>query len=511
MKRGISPVIAVILLLSITVIISVMVFNFTEDYFSDSQEQIDSGNLIFEAIGNYEVYSTLDETYLQLSGPINISNVILEGNDCSDSLNGYYNSSYLNLNLTSCNSNLETTTPLLTLELTDNSVLQFTLNIKKDVSSDRILTKSPIFISTWNTSAISNSSSNATQIRLPLESSGTYNFIVDWGDGSNDTITTWNQGATTHNYSSAGVYTLKITGQISGWRFSNGGDRLKISDISNWGSLNLGNNGGYFYGAANLDVSAKDRLNLSGTTSLFRAFRESGIGDVHFNNWKTENITNMGSLFLGATNFNSDLSNWDVGKVSSMGVTFYNNQNFNSDLSNWDVSNVTTFFYTFYNTTNFNSDLSNWNVSNVVIMEGMFMLTYFNSDLSNWDVRNVRDANFLFLGANNFNNANLSNWNVSSMELMAYMFSGTNFSGDISSWDTSSAINMSGLFSDNPVFNVDISSWNTSNVTDMSWMFENTTSFNQDLSSWDVDQVTRCIDYDNLASSWILPKPGFTC
>ena len=47
------------------------------------------------------------------------------------------------------------------------------------------------FISTWKTDNEGVSLSN--QIFLNLDSSGTYNFVVDWGDGSSDEITTWDQ------------------------------------------------------------------------------------------------------------------------------------------------------------------------------------------------------------------------------------------------------------------------------------------------------------------------------
>ena len=61
---------------------------------------------------------------------------------------------------------------------------------------------------------------------------------------------------------------IAIRGQIDGWRFNNTGDRKKLSDISNWGSLTLGNAGGYFYGATNLTLTATDAPDLGGTTDL---------------------------------------------------------------------------------------------------------------------------------------------------------------------------------------------------------------------------------------------------
>ena len=66
------------------------------------------------------------------------------------------------------------------------------------------------FVSNWNTANTSGGSSTSTQIQLPLESSGTYNFVVDWGDGNTDTITAWNQAETLHTYASSGTYTITI-------------------------------------------------------------------------------------------------------------------------------------------------------------------------------------------------------------------------------------------------------------------------------------------------------------
>src|SRR5271157_4830705 len=70
------------------------------------------------------------------------------------------------------------------------------------------------FISTWNTALTSTGSSGINQVRLPLISNGTYDFVVAWGDGTNDTITAWNQAQVMHMYASAGVYTINITGTI---------------------------------------------------------------------------------------------------------------------------------------------------------------------------------------------------------------------------------------------------------------------------------------------------------
>ncbi|MFX1554854.1 MAG: hypothetical protein ACFFBV_13070, partial [Promethearchaeota archaeon] len=149
------------------------------------------------------------------------------------------------------------------------------------------------FISVWNTKPTSPGSSNGTQIKFPLESGGTYNFSVNWGDGNYDNITSWNQEEVTHTYASAGVYTIIINGTLIGWRFNAGGDRLKLLEIKKWGALRLGNSGSYFRDCSNLNLTASDNLDLTGTTTLHETFRGcSNLGDTgNMNSWDVSNVT----------------------------------------------------------------------------------------------------------------------------------------------------------------------------------------------------------------------------
>jgi hypothetical protein len=83
-------------------------------------------------------------------------------------------------------------------------------------------------INTANTSAGSTASD---QFKLPLVSSLPLNAVVDWGDGSSDTITVFNQAETTHTYATYNEFTISITGDLSGWKFNNGGDKLKMKNV----------------------------------------------------------------------------------------------------------------------------------------------------------------------------------------------------------------------------------------------------------------------------------------
>jgi hypothetical protein len=117
------------------------------------------------------------------------------------------------------------------------------------------------FQSTWKTD--NPGVSNSDQIALPLIDGGEYDFVVKWGDGTQDTITVWNQAETTHTYGSgAGTYTVQIDGIINGWNFNLGGDCQKLLDISAWGTLRLSNNPGdighYFDGCTNLTIRMEE-------------------------------------------------------------------------------------------------------------------------------------------------------------------------------------------------------------------------------------------------------------
>ena len=73
--------------------------------------------------------------------------------------------------------------------------------------------KTGTFVSTWKTDNAG--TSGATQITLPLEAGGTYDFGINWGDGSSSKITAYDQAEVTHTYPIAGTYTVKIDGVIN--------------------------------------------------------------------------------------------------------------------------------------------------------------------------------------------------------------------------------------------------------------------------------------------------------
>ncbi|MFX1395974.1 MAG: BspA family leucine-rich repeat surface protein [Promethearchaeota archaeon] len=345
------------------------------------------------------------------------------------------------------------------------------------------------FSSRWDTrnSGVSNSS----QIRLPLEPSGKYDFLVEWGDKTHDRIRSWNQLEVTHTYSSEGTYTVNITGIIIGWRFNNVGDQLKLLEIEHWGGLRLGNSGSYFYGCNNLIITASDVLNLMGTTDLSKAFMSCGNVRINkINEWEMSSVSNMSYMFHGASGFNQYIGDWDVSSVTDMSYMFSNARSFNGDISGWNVSSVTDMSHMFSNAQSFGRDIGGWDVSSVTDMSYMFYWCidpYFNPNIGGWNVSSVTDMSYMFYAAIEFNQ-NIGDWDVSSVTDMSHMFDHAEaFNQNIGGWDVSSVTDMSYMFYDLS-FNQNLGDWNVSSVTNMEGMFR--------------DVMLSTANYDSLLIGW---------
>ena len=339
------------------------------------------------------------------------------------------------------------------------------------------------FITIWETTTANE------EIVVPTESSQTYNYTINWGDGTIDTNETGNGY---HTYLTPGMHTVEITGDFPAIYFYDEDDdeRNKIRDIKQWGAIKWKTFYESFYECSNLTSTAVDVPDLSEVTNMQEMFYNASSFNGDVSNWNVSNVTNMEGIFYNASSFNGDVSSWDVSNVTNMYYMFEGASVFNRNLSAWDVSNVTDMRYMFSGASSFNGDVSSWDVSNVTNMKNLFNgASVFNGDLSAWDVSKVTNMEGLFNGATAFN-GDVSNWDVSNVTNMKNLFIGASvFNGDLSAWDVSKVTNMEALFKGATAFNQDISSWDVSNVTTMDRMFSLTDIFNQDLSSWDVSKV----------------------
>lgn len=307
------------------------------------------------------------------------------------------------------------------------------------------------FISTWKTN--NPGSSTSTQIKVPTVSTGTYNCVVDWGDSTTSTITTYNDAAWTHTYSIAGTYTVSISGVFKGIFFNSSGDNGKITNISQWGILDLGNtaSGAYFFGCTNMTITALDILNTSTVSIFISAFRNcASITSIpSIDSWDMSNITNMSFAFSGNTNFNGDISSWKTSKVTNFDNCFAACVNFNSDLSAWNIGSCTSMSATFSNCTTFNGNISTWNTSNVTNMNNILSnCAVFNRDIGLWNVSNVTQMSFSFSGCTILNPASIGTWNTIKLSNANSLFTNcTAWNQDISLWNIAALTTASNMLS----------------------------------------------------------------
>ena len=298
---------------------------------------------------------------------------------------------------------------------------------------------------------------------LPLDSSSTINSTVDWGDSSSDTITSFDQAESTHTYTTAGTYTVKMLGTVNGWAFNNAGDRLLIRDISRWGIFNWSKKSA-FYGCAGLTVSALDRPLI--TTDQFYA------------------------EFAGCTALTEvpSLGNWDVSSLTKIQYMFYQSPNVTSiDVSDWDVSNVT-IFSNMFNTLlteigNLISigDISGWDVSNGTSFQNMFRGTGITSiDISGWDLRGTTNGNRFASGvfASCISLQSITARNIQLGNKINYMFQETESlqSLDLTGADFSLVTEAMYAFAGCDLPSIDVSGFGFGALTEVEYMFQNMTS-----------------------------------
>lgn len=401
------------------------------------------------------------------------------------------------------------------------------------------------FISTWDTTkTVAGVSSASNQIRLPLVSGGSYTFTVNWGDGTSTNVTSYAQiysgetVARTHTYTNPGVYTVSITGTITGWRFQDATKSLltdynKIKSIQSWGPLRLGavaGNIGYnFAWCDNLSLSSvTDVLNLTGVTSLKGLFMTDYASGFYLttinriNEWNTAAITDMSYMFHGQSYFNSSVSNWITNLVTNMSYMFAACDLYDQPMLRPPGSPI-------------------WNTGAVTDMSYMFLGTIrsgsaFNQNISTWPVTAVRNMKGMFSRATSFNNgfpagqAGTLDWTTTLLgfgtgngaEAMRFMFSNArSFNCSINSFNTANVTSLESTFENAILFNNGAATtlqigtsavtslkrtfygaaafnnflptttyWITNAVTDMSETFAYATSFNKNIGSWNTGAVT---------------------
>ncbi|MCB9168868.1 MAG: BspA family leucine-rich repeat surface protein [Flavobacteriales bacterium] len=254
------------------------------------------------------------------------------------------------------------------------------------------------FVTTWQTNYIGET------ITIPTTGTG-YNYYVDWGDG---TVSNYTADAT-HAYTSPGLHTVRIGGAFPHIYFNSVGDKDKILDVVQWGSIQWTSMVSAFRGCTNLQVSATDAPDLSQCTSMQSMFRGCSSFNTPVASWDVSHVTDMSYLFRDCTIFNQPVDTWDVAQVTNMEHLFAVCPAFDQDLSSWNTGAVQKMNSMFEFDVSFQQDISGWDVSQVFSMNGMLQgATAFDRDLGAWDISSLTAA------SNMLSNTSLSTANYDS-------------------------------------------------------------------------------------------------
>ena len=172
------------------------------------------------------------------------------------------------------------------------------------------------FVSVWATTAI-----NET-ITIPTQND-TFNAVVDWGDGTVETITTYN--GFSHVYDDIGDHTISITGTFPNIYMQGAASATKLKKVLNLGTV--------------------------GWTSLQSAFRScSNLTDFTSGSTDTSAVSITNAMFYQCFSLNSlDVSSFDTSSVATMSYMFRGCAALTRvDVTSFDTSSVATMFGMFY-------------------------------------------------------------------------------------------------------------------------------------------------------------------
>ncbi|WP_188505791.1 BspA family leucine-rich repeat surface protein [Parapedobacter pyrenivorans] len=248
------------------------------------------------------------------------------------------------------------------------------------------------FITTWKTD------NPGESITIPVSPDVTgYSYTVDWGDGNTSPGQT---GDAIHSYTTAGTFTVTITGNFPAIKLGAHGIDVthKLMSIEQWGDMAWTSMEGAFSGARYMVSNATDVPDLSGVSSLSRMFDGAEAFNGDLSGWDVSAVTDMASMFYNAFAFNGNITGWDVSNVTNMRGMFWQASVFNQDIGGWNVGKVEDMSYMFYQAPVFNQDLSGWDVSSVTTMNSMFFIALdFDQSLGSWDISNVTDMDDMLL------------------------------------------------------------------------------------------------------------------
>jgi len=180
---------------------------------------------------------------------------------------------------------------------------------------------------------------------IPCQDVGTFDALVDWGDGSFSTITAFDDADLAHTYAEAGEHTIRITGTFPNIYFNSTGDKLKITKVRNLGKVGWLSLSRAFRDCENLTEFTVGNTDTSNVTAMDLMLRGTAVTVADLSRLDTSSVINMLGLFALSTSLTSvNVSSFNTANVARM-LAFLNNCSSLQyiDVSNFDTSSVENF------------------------------------------------------------------------------------------------------------------------------------------------------------------------
>ena len=158
-------------------------------------------------------------------------------------------------------------------------------------------------------------------ITIPCQDVGTFDAVINWGDGSSSTITAYDDADLTHTYATADTYEVRISGIFPNIYFNNTGTtKDKLVSVKNLGLVGWEALRNSFLGCDNI---------LEFTIGV------TDTSDVIYTDFMFGNLVSLTTL---------DVTNLNSGNVNDVSYMFWNLSGLTSPvlgLDTWDIRNVT--------------------------------------------------------------------------------------------------------------------------------------------------------------------------
>jgi len=257
---------------------------------------------------------------------------------------------------------------------------------------------------------------------IQCQNVGTFNATVDWGDGgATSDITTYNDADLSHTYTSAGTYTISITGTFPNIYMNNSADAPKIVEVVDLGDVGWTRLNFAFYGCTNLTSFASGTTDTSSVPYMYAMFYNcSSLTSLDVSGFNTSAAVNMSNMLRDCSSLTSlDVSGFNTSAAINMSNMFYGCSSLTSlDVSGFNTSAAINMSYMFYNCSSLTSlDVSGFNTPAATNMNGMFRScsSLTSLDVSGFNTSSVTDMSYMFFNCTVLTGLRIRDWDVSSV------------------------------------------------------------------------------------------------